>query len=123
MIVKCKKCDISLTKNLVEFPDKSKLSEMDGEDYIPKGFYTISEGDYYSNTEGKIIINKTDLINAQNHPDISRLNGCCGLDGLDGINKICKNNHEIATEKTDCWIAHSTIFETDLISISDIWSD
>ncbi|MFY9352349.1 MAG: hypothetical protein WBL20_24030 [Sphingobium sp.] len=32
-----------------------------------------------------------------------RLNGCCGLDGTDGPNQLCRCGAEIGTLKTDCW--------------------
>jgi hypothetical protein len=31
------------------------------------------------------------------------LAGCCGLDGQDGINTYCLNDHAIGTECSDCW--------------------
>jgi hypothetical protein len=33
------------------------------------------------------------------------------MDGTDGINKLCANGHEIATEKSDCWMPTAVIFE------------
>ena len=86
---------------------------------IQQGYYFISDGEFYTSSENKIIINKADLINTSNHPDDSRLCGCCGLAGTDGLNKICKNGHEIATEISDCWLPHSVIFEPDLIIMAD----
>ena len=32
-----------------------------------------------------------------------RLNGCCGLDGLDGPNQLCACGAEVGTLQTDCW--------------------
>jgi hypothetical protein len=40
-----------------------------------------------------------------------RLNGCCGLDGVDGPNQLCSCGAEIGTLKTDCWTAHVFIPE------------
>lgn len=115
MIVTCKNCSVTLTNNLIELKDKSLINENDGEDYIPEGFYIIGNEDYHSIMKDRIVINIKDLINSTNHWDRKRLNGCCGLDGTDGINKICINNHEICTEKSDCWMAHFVIFEPDLV--------
>ncbi len=39
----------------------------------------------------------------KNTEDSSRLNGCCGLDGCDGLNKKCQCGAYIGTEKSDCW--------------------
>lgn len=32
-----------------------------------------------------------------------RLNGCCGLDGCDGPNRVCECGNLVGTEKSDCW--------------------
>lgn len=36
-------------------------------------------------------------------PDTPRLNGCCGLDGCGGPNRICECGAHIGTELSDCW--------------------
>ncbi|MES2775341.1 MAG: hypothetical protein V4722_14295 [Bacteroidota bacterium] len=114
MIIYCKKCGLPLTKNLEHYTGTS-FGEADRQPFIQPGFYTISDGDYFTQSEGKTIINAEDLINVMNHTDKSRLIGCCGLDGLDGPNKICKNGHEVATEKSDCWMPRAIIFEEEKI--------
>jgi hypothetical protein len=36
--------------------------------------------------------------------DMSRLAGCCGLDGCDGPNMLCRGCHaEVGTMQSDCW--------------------
>lgn len=117
MRVKCKYCDVDLTDDLNEVQSSEQLKEVEGEDFIDPGQFFISDGNYYTGTETQIIINKDDLKNAKSHSDLSRLNGCCGLDGLDGLNKVCINGHEIGTEKSDCWIAHSIIFDNEKIKM------
>ncbi len=107
----CRKCDIPVTVLIKELLDITALNEADGKDLIPKGYYILSNGDY-TNTAGKLIINSFDLINCKDHPNGGRLNGCCGLDGQDGPNKVCFNGHEIGTEFSDCWLAHAFVFET-----------
>jgi hypothetical protein len=32
-----------------------------------------------------------------------RLNGCCGFDGLDGPNQVCRCGAEVGTLQSDCW--------------------
>ncbi|UKK86148.1 hypothetical protein L7H23_08645 [Sphingopyxis sp. BSN-002] len=39
-------------------------------------------------------------------PDARRLNGCCGLDGCDGPNQVCRCGAEVGTLRTDCWTPH-----------------
>ena len=115
MRVKCKYCDVELTDDLKELQSSGQLKDVDGEDFINRGQFFISDGDYYTGTETQIIINMADLKNSKNHSDPSRLNGCCGLDGLHGLNKVCINGHEIGTEMSDCWMAHSVIFDKERI--------
>ncbi len=78
------------------------------------GFFRIETGAQDINTKGLIIINLTDLINTNYHSDTSKLNGCCGYDGLDGNNRVCKNNHQIGTENSDCWMSHFIALEPHL---------
>ncbi|MGA1871719.1 MAG: hypothetical protein ACMUJM_24590 [bacterium] len=115
----CRKCKLPITKDLTELKDYSVLCEEDGKDFLPEGVFFKSDGEYYTGSENKIIVNIKDLINSERHPDSSRLNGCCGLDGLDGINTICKNGHEIGTERSDCWMSHSVILELENIEIQE----
>jgi len=113
MKVYCKTCHAKLTPELQRLPDESHTNEMDGQNYLPTGFYLKSDGTYFTHSKGKIIVNTGDLINANYHPDPRRLNGCCGLHGCDGPNRICVNGHEIATEISDCWMPHAVLFECD----------
>jgi hypothetical protein len=117
MIVYCKKCGLPLTKQITEYTGVS-FGEADEQPYIQPGYYTVSDGSFFADTNGKLIINIEDLINTTNHTNSSRLNGCCGLDGCDGLNKICLNGHEVATEKSDCWMSHAIILENDKITMS-----
>ena len=117
MIIKCGQCGLPLTKELKEINSIDSLNEKDNEDFIHIGFYYISDGEFFRESKGKIIINKRDLLNSKNHSDFKRLNGCCGLDGMDGLNKTCNNGHEIGIECSDCWMPHCIIFETELIKI------
>lgn len=119
MIIKCKQCGLDLTAELTEVINTDNLNENDNQDFIQTGYYFVSDGEFYTNSEGLIIINKADLINSKNHFNQKRLNGCCGLDGTDGINKICNNGHEIGTEYSDCWIPHCVIFVPELIRIEN----
>jgi hypothetical protein len=117
MRIICKECHIELSKDLAELPGKNHLDESDGNDFLPLGRFYISDGSYFTDSENKIIINTKDFINEKNHPIADRLNGCCGLDGMDGINKVCANGHEIGTAKTDCWMPHCIILEPQLVDI------
>jgi hypothetical protein len=92
-------------------PDLAMLCVDNGTDYIPRGFYTISDGSFFRGTEGQYIVNLKDIVNTKHHTDYNRLNGCCGLDGLDGRNTLCENGHEVGTERSDCWLPHAIHFD------------
>ena len=44
--------------------------------------------------------------NIRNIRDARRLNGCCGLDGCDGPNQVCRCGAAVGTLRTDCWTLH-----------------
>lgn len=106
----CRHCGAELTVPVTELLDLTRLNETDGSEHIPAGYYCFSNGEFYINTVGDIIVNMRDVVNLGNHPDLHRLNGCCGLDGCDGPNKVCPDGHEVATEKSDCWMPHAVLF-------------
>ena len=110
MKIYCKACGLPLTNDLQEYTGRS-FGEADKQPFVQKGFYAISDGEYFTDTEGSFIANVEDMVNIMDHYNKGRLNGCCGMDGTDGINKLCANGHEIATEKSDCWMPTAVIFE------------
>ena len=111
----CQTCKIEISKQVTELENLNFLNENDGQDYIPEGFYIIDAGTADIELKGSIIINIKDLKNSGYHPDDRRLNGCCGYDGLDGMNRVCLNNHEIGTENSDCWMPHFVALNPDLV--------
>ncbi len=45
-----------------------------------------------------------------------RLNGCCGLDGCDGPNLVCRGcAAEVATERSDCWTLQEVVLVPDAV--------
>ncbi|MEO7141827.1 MAG: hypothetical protein ABIY51_16260 [Ferruginibacter sp.] len=115
MKVFCKECNLPLTNELMHYTGKS-FGLADGQHFIQKGFYTISDGDFFTGTNGSVIINNDDQVNIINHTNPSKLSGCCGLDGTRG-NKTCANGHEMATEYSDCWMPFAVVFEKEKIII------
>ena len=109
MKVYCKKCLLPLTKELMLYTGTS-FGEAGEQPYIQPGYYA-TEHDFFTGFEGCVVVNLEDLVNVNDHTDKSRLNGCCGLDGCDGPNKVCSNGHEVATEKSDCWMPYAVLFD------------
>lgn len=46
-------------------------------------------------------------------------NGCCGSDGMDGLNRKCKCGNILGTEWSDCWTQAEIRFEPLKV---DIWA-
>ncbi|GHB86380.1 hypothetical protein GCM10010347_66640 [Streptomyces cirratus] len=65
---------------------------------MPRESYAVSPHN------GVLVLNPDDASGVARHPDRGRLNGCCGLDGLDGPNLVCDAcGAEIGTQQSDCW--------------------
>ncbi|MFJ8045568.1 hypothetical protein ACIRBX_34180 [Kitasatospora sp. NPDC096147] len=63
------------------------------------------EGTYREDAhDGELLLHPDDVPGTVEHPDDSRLNGCCGLDGQDGPNLVCAGcGAEVGTRQSDCW--------------------
>jgi hypothetical protein len=49
-----------------------------------------------------------------------RRNGCCGLDGCDGPNRVCRRcAAEVATERSDCWTPQEVVLVPDAVEAVD----
>jgi hypothetical protein len=116
-VVCCTECGTVLTVPLLELIDESVISNEAGSDYIPRGYYVISDGGFFTNTKDQVIVNLKDAVNTKRHSDARRLNGCCGLDGCDGMNVLCGTGHEVGTERSDCWLPHAIHFDTNAVTI------
>ncbi len=116
LIVYCKKCKVSLTGPLVEISEQS-LRLGDGQDALEKGQISMSIWD----KKQVVIALGEGLLNS--HSDIYRFQGCCGSGGMDGLNKLCSNGHEVATEFSDCYMPHYIAFDTDKITVKEKISD
>jgi len=108
----CAECGAVLAHGLEPLGSRADLNENDGEDRLPLGTFWVSDGRYESERPGDIVVNLKDLRDIEPHTDPTRLNGCCGLDGLDGLNLLCANGHEVGTERSDCWMAHHAVLSS-----------
>ncbi|NBE50964.1 hypothetical protein [Streptomyces boluensis] len=53
-----------------------------------------------------VVLAREDLRDVEVTDKKGRTNGCCGLDGCDGPNLVCRRcRTEIGTEESDCWMA------------------
>lgn len=117
-IVKCKKCKTILTKPLTnltvnEFIEFEKHN-YDRKNFVQEGFLYQAHKDLSSLCkipQNNVVINLKDMQNYLYYNDSIRLLGCCGINGNNGINIKCLNNHEVATESSDCIGLHLIHFE------------
>src|SRR5262249_54570211 len=117
LILCCRQCGIALTTRIRPMPATMVLCEEDDKDHIPPGYFKISDGSFFHVTSGEYLVNLKDMINTRHHPDTRRLNGCCGLDGLDGKNTVCSNGHEVGVERSDCWMPHAAHFASESVEL------
>jgi hypothetical protein len=125
----CVRCSTPLTSDLSEvaltgLPEPAAPYQVEpGEDcpaWLPLGQFAVDPDPFgpphvSSPTDDRflisagprntVLINPDDLLVHRLHPDPSRRNGCCGLDGTDGPNLVCNCGNEIGTESSDCWTA------------------
>ncbi|GKV70080.1 hypothetical protein NCCP2716_25780 [Sporosarcina sp. NCCP-2716] len=114
----CKLCNLDVSKQVIELQDLKLLNKTDGQDLMPESFYIVANDEYFApRDKGCFIINSKDVINSNFHSDQGRLNGCCGYDGCDGMNRVCLNNHEIGTECSDCWMSHFVAFNPESVRL------
>jgi uncharacterized protein (TIGR02996 family) len=107
----CRVCHVPVTLPVSAFGDEAQLNLEMGEDLLPRGFFVTAErsaddGDHLGK-RGETAVHLQDAVFTQRHPDTLRLQGCCGPDGSQGLNTICRNAHEIGTEHSDCWMPHA----------------
>ena len=72
MKVFCKTCNIELSNELIKLTDLDQISEEDGKEFLPKGYFLVSDGEYFTGSDHKLIINLKDLINTKKHADFRR---------------------------------------------------
>jgi hypothetical protein len=104
----CPICKAAITRPLLPLGPDQQLCLENGKAAVPEGFFGVKTREQWS-AKGSTLVNLSDLVGTHHHPDVHRLAGCCGLDGMDGPNLLCANGHEIGTEKSDCWMPHAAV--------------
>ena len=111
MHLSCKNCFTPLTTDLQSVPLASQNEAM-GEDLLPPGQLVQKDGSSGPSEAGHFLTNTADAVHVKLTSDSRRLNGCCGLDGCDGLNLQCEScDAYVATKRTDCWMPHYIAFD------------
>lgn len=104
----CVECKTPITKSVTFTTEPAPIVEdEDGWiDYPQQGFFTVGDPlgwqpQLYEGMTEYYAFNRADILNTTR--DSERMSGCCGSDGMRGINVLCMNGHEIGIEFSDCW--------------------
>ncbi|WP_281232487.1 hypothetical protein [Flavobacterium gelatinilyticum] len=111
----CRECEIELTNQLIEIPEENLCWE-DREDIMPENNFSII---FEKETKIRLLLASIDGHNLKDHSDTRKFQGCCGSAGCNGLNKLCLNGHDVATEISDCWTSHYIKFDIDKVIIKE----
>jgi hypothetical protein len=98
----CKTCGIKLTSELTEISEIDLCWEQNKDIMAENNFSIVSN---LQTNEKSLFVSINDY-NLKDHSDTSRFQGCCGSAPSNGWNKVCLNDHEVATEVSDCCTTH-----------------
>jgi hypothetical protein len=101
ILFKCAACGLPLTRSVRLLNEVSVFPTGDGVDLLPEG--CCWRDNRPGKTCGRFLLNCKDMVNTRYHTDPRPVSGCCGPSGIDGVNTLCANGHEVATESSDCW--------------------
>ncbi len=101
ILFKCAGCWLPVTRPVRLLDEVPDLPSGDGVDLLPEGY--CWRNDLTGKSCGRFLLNLRDMVNTRYHDDGRLVSGCCGLSGIDGVNTLCANGHEVATESSDCW--------------------
>lgn len=109
----CKSCTVELT-GILTVVSESQLKWKWGYDILGE-----REAVVHLDYKNSVLTNLDDekLID---HSDFGRFSGCCGSSGSNGVNRLCKNGHEVATESSDCCTPIYLHFSLDHVIIKEI---
>ena len=111
----CPVCRVAITRPLLPLPADQAICLEDGKPAFAPGFFAVNKDEYW-NVAGHIVVHLGDLVGTSH---TGKVNGCCGLDGLDGPNLACANDHVIGTEKSDCWVPHAAILLDSVLQLNE----
>src|SRR5260370_548738 len=100
MVFACVECNVPVTNEVVFTNEEPPHAEDDGSwiDFPPQGSFTIGDPlgwnpEIHPGMSHFYAFNLTDMTNTTRDPE--RTNGCCESDGMDEMNILCANGHQI----------------------------
>ncbi len=114
MYLVCRQCATRFTPELrlISFDPREDALE---EEFLAPGNLMQAEESFYfdHNDVGSFIANIADAQHVKLTSDITRLYGCCGVNGTNGPNLQCEGcGVYVATKFEDCCTPHYVVFET-----------
>ena len=108
----CRQCSTRFTTELQLVPFDPRTDAVE-EEFLDRGNLMQAEKSFYFDTNvGSFITNIADTQHMKLTSDCGRLQGCCGLDGVNGPNLQCEIcGTYVATKRTDCWTLHYIFFD------------
>ncbi|WP_405882697.1 hypothetical protein OG762_31445 [Streptomyces sp. NBC_01136] len=67
---------------------------------------------------GTYVLHPRDVVDLAFHPDSSRLGGCCGPSGDQGVNRVCTCGAEVAIVAADCSGGYETRLVPDAVRVA-----
>jgi len=120
----CGDCGAILTARVVRLENAERLDTEHGEPYLPRGRFVIADGRYWADRYGDdFIVHPDDLVGGSIEGDWddgrSDHYGCCGLDGGEGRNTVCRNGHLVATELSECGLPRCAFLDSESVTPVD----
>jgi hypothetical protein len=113
MYLVCRQCATRFTPELRLVPFDPREDAVE-EEFVARGLLMQAEKSFYFDSNvGSFIANIADAQHMKLTFDISRLYGCCGVNGTNGPNLQCEGcGVYVATKFEDCCTPHYVVFET-----------
>jgi hypothetical protein len=97
----CAACGAAVTKALRHLADRTRLSEADGTDYVPSGFWATDATYESFSPIPRFVVNLRSVAGVGY--TASPGYGCCGYSPGVNPNRVCRNGHVVGWEFSDCW--------------------
>ena len=117
----CKKCNYLLVERLKKAQNKEVI-DVDEYDLIPIGKYIIISDIWNFGILEIIYLINANSIDLNDHYKHTKMQGCCGPSGADGLNQLCpKCSQEIGVSVADCYTPCFIGIDKNKVSELPVW--